>query len=90
MIPFYKWRLVFILESESSGLSGHPTTPIFHLLALVVGVEGNANFSFGVGVTQILALALGVTQILANFSVFRYQHVGIPNTKLWRWGSKPM
>ena len=39
---------------------------------------------------------LGVTQILsrvggnANFCVFRYQHVGIPNTKLWRWGSKPM
>ena len=25
----------------------------------------------------------------ANFSVFRYQHVGIPNAKLWRWGSKP-
>ena len=23
----------------------------------------------------------------ANFSVFRYQHVGIPNAKLWRWGS---
>ena len=19
----------------------------------------------------------------------RYQHVGIPNTKLWRWGTKP-
>ena len=25
-----------------------------------------------------------------NFSVFRYQHVGIPNAKLWHWGSKPM
>ena len=25
----------------------------------------------------------------ANFSVFRYQHVGIPNAKLWHWGSKP-
>ena len=24
----------------------------------------------------------------ANLSVFRYQHVGIPNAKLWRWGSK--
>ena len=22
----------------------------------------------------------------ANFSVFRYQHVGTPNAKLWRWG----
>ena len=32
-------------------------------------------------VTQILKFALGVTQI---FSVFRYQHVGIGNTKLWR------
>ena len=35
----------------------------------------NANFRFGVGGN-------------ANFSVFRYQHVGIPSTKLWRWGSK--
>ena len=26
----------------------------------------------------------------ANFSVFRYQHVGIPNAKLWCWGSKSM
>ena len=26
----------------------------------------------------------------ANFSVFRYQHVGLPNAKLWRSGSKPM
>ena len=25
----------------------------------------------------------------ANFSVFGYQHVGIFNVKLWRWGSKP-
>ena len=24
----------------------------------------------------------------ANFSVFRYHHVGIGNAKLWRWGSK--
>ena len=41
-----------------------------------------------------LGLASGVTQILglakANFRVFRYQHVGIGNAKLWRWGSKPM
>ena len=27
---------------------GHPTPPIFHLLALVVGVGGNTNFSFRV------------------------------------------
>ena len=37
-------------------------------------------------VTQILKFALGVTQIS---SVFRYQHFGIGNAKLWRWGSKP-
>ena len=40
-------------------------------------VGGNANFGFGFG---------GNT----NFSDIRYQHVGIPNTKLWRWGSMPM
>ena len=45
---------------------GDPTPPIIHLLALGVGVGGNANFR-----------------------VFRYQHVGIGNAKLWRWGSKP-
>ena len=36
----------------------------------------NANFRFGV-------------RGKANFCVFRYQHVGIPNAKLWCWGSKP-
>ena len=25
----------------------------------------------------------------ANFRVFRYQHVGIPNAKLWHLGSRP-
>ena len=52
------------------------TQPIFHLLALGVGVGGSANFSVRVGGNP-------------NFSVFRYQHVGIGNVKLWRWGSKP-
>ena len=56
---------------------GDPVRPIFHLLALGVGVGGNTSFSVPVG---------GHT----NFSVFRYQHVGIPNTKLCRWGSKSM
>ena len=55
---------------------GDPTPPIFHLLVLGVGVGGNANFRVCVGSNT-------------NFSVFRYQHVGIPNEKLWCWGSKP-
>ena len=59
MITIYKWRLVFILESESSGLSGHPTTPIFHLLALGVGVEGNANFSVGFGGNTNFSIGAG-------------------------------
>ena len=50
--------------------------PIFHLFLLGVGAGGNVNFSVQVG---------GNT----NFSIFRYQHVGIPNTKVWRWRSKP-
>ena len=54
---------------------GDPTRPIFHLFVLGVGVGGYANFSVRVGGN-------------ANFSGFRYQHVGIPNGKLWRWGSK--
>ena len=56
---------------------GDPTQPIFHRLALGVGVGGNANFRVSVGGN-------------ANFSLFRMQHVGIGNAKLWRWGSKPM
>ena len=53
-----------------------PKPPIFHLLRLRVGVEGNANFSVPVGGN-------------ANFSVFQIgQHVGIPNAELWHWGSK--
>ena len=55
---------------------GHPTQPIFHLLALGFCVGANANSRVGVG---------GNT----NFSVFRYQHVGIGNAKSLRWGSKP-
>ena len=39
-------------------------------------VGGNANFMFRVGGN-------------ANFRVSKYQHVGIPNAKLWRWGLKP-
>ena len=50
-----------------------PKPPIFHLLALGVGTGGNANFSVCIGSS-------------ANFGVFRYQHVGIPNAKLWRGG----
>ena len=53
-----------------------PTSSIFHVLVLGVGVGGNVNFSIRV---------VGN----ANFSVFRYQHIGNPKAKLWRWGSKP-
>ena len=38
-------------------------------------------------------VALGVSVRVggnANFSIFRYQHVGTPNAKLWCWESKPM
>ena len=48
---------------------GDPTQPIFHWLALGVLVGGNANIRFGIGGNS-------------NFSIFRYQHVGLPNTKL--------
>ena len=44
------------------------TQPIFHWLALGFCVGGDANFMFRVGGN-------------ANFSVFRYQHVGISNAK---------
>ena len=43
---------------------GDPTPPIFHLLALGVGVGDNANFSVRVGGN-------------ANLSIFRYQHIGV-------------
>ena len=56
---------------------GDPTPPIFHLLTLGVGVGGNINCSVRAGGN-------------ANCSIFRYQHVGIGNVKLWPWGSKPM
>ena len=53
-----------------------PTQPIFHWLALGFCIGGNANIMFCVGGD-------------ANFSIFRYQHVGIPNTKVSRWGYYP-
>ena len=46
---------------------GDPTQPIFNFLALGFCIGGNASFMFRVGGK-------------ANFSVFRYQHVGIANT----------
>ena len=55
---------------------GDLTPPIFLLLALRVGVEGNANLSVRVVGNSICF-------------VFRYQHVGIPKVKMWHWGSKP-
>ena len=47
---------------------GDPTQPIFHLFALRVCIGYNTNFSIHVE---------GNT----NFSVFRYQYVGIANAK---------
>ena len=44
--------------------------PIFNLLALRVGVGCNANSSVRIWGN-------------AHFSIFKYQHVGIPNAKLW-------
>ena len=41
------------------------------------------------GVTQILRFGVGGNANF-RFGVFRYQHVGIPNAKFWRWGSKQM
>ena len=55
---------------------GDPTQPIFHWLALGFCVGGNANYMFRVGGN-------------ANFSVFRYQHVGIGNAKSSRRGCYP-
>ena len=56
---------------------GDRTQPIFHWLSFGFCVGGKANFIFRIG---------GNT----NLSIFRYQDAGIPNAKLWRWGSKPM
>ena len=50
-----------------------PKATYFPPARIGVGVGGNANFSVRVGGN-------------ANFSIFRYQHVGIPSTKVWRWG----
>ena len=55
---------------------GDPTQPIFLWLASGFCIGGNANFMFRV-------------EGNANLRGFRDQYVGIPNAKLWRWGSKP-
>ena len=47
---------------------GDPTQPIFHWLVLGFCVGGNGNLMFCVGGN-------------ANFSIFSFQHVGIPNAK---------
>ena len=49
---------------------GDPIQPIFHWLALGFCVGGNTKFMFCVGGD-------------ANFSVFRYQHVGILNASIF-------
>ena len=48
------------------------------------------NLRFGPNATYIpLTRVGGLCWGNASFSVFRYQHVGIGNAKLWRWVSKP-
>ena len=54
----------------------YPMQPIFHRLALGFCVRGNKNFRFDV-------------RGKANFRIFRYQHVGIGNARLWHWVSRP-
>ena len=60
---------VFGFAFGSFALTRRITGPIFHLFALGVSIGCDANFSVPVGGN-------------ANFSDFRYQHVGIPNAKL--------
>ena len=57
------------MANGKKNCAGDPTRPIFHLFALGVGVGEKANFSIRIGGN-------------ANFGVFRYQHVGIPNAVL--------
>ena len=66
----------FRIGGLKSIFHGDPTQPLFHWLALGFCFGGNTNFMFRVGGN-------------ANFSVFRYQHVGIGIAKLWCWVSKP-
>ena len=54
--------------STQKNCVGDPTQPIFHWLALGFCIGGKTNFMLRVGGN-------------ANFSVFRHQHVGIPNAK---------
>ena len=54
---------------------GDPTQPIFYWFPLGFCVRGNANFMFRLGGK-------------ANFSVFRYQHVGIANANSRVWGAR--
>ena len=54
-----------------------PTQPILQWLPFGFCVWNNIDFIFCIGGNP-------------NFNVYRYQHVGISNAKLWCWGSKPM
>ena len=61
--------------------------PIFHWLTLGFRIGGNANLMFCIGGNANLMFCIvGNT----SFSVFRYQHVSIPNAKFSCWGCYPM
>ena len=97
-IDFDPCCTVDILKEDVSHLPPHLTEAHIPLrTAFALGTQRkkdgmnnmkSTRWGFALGVTQILCLALGVTRN-ANFSVFRYQHVGIPKVKLWLWGCKP-
>ena len=53
-----------------------PNATYIPLTRVGSSIGGILNFRFGIGGN-------------ANFMVFRYQHVAIPNAKLWCWGSRP-
>ena len=62
--------------------------------AFCVGTQRNLYSTdwrrgLALGLTQNLDLASGGLASGNIFSHFRYQHVGIPNAKFWRWGHCP-
>ena len=72
-------------KNETNNMKSKWPTPASH-----VGTQRHlystcSHWGLALGVTQILAFAFSGNAIIC---VFRYQHVGIPNAKLWHWGSK--
>ena len=92
--PIFHWKLGSRWIPNASEIYTKEMKYTWPTPAFCVGTQSNLYSTdwrrgLALGLTQILGLALGVWRRETQIFTFRYQHVGIPNAKLWHQGHCP-